>query len=329
MYNSVKECIIIFTKDRPQKLSKIIKQLIKLDKIDIIIIDDSVSKLAKEINSKLCNVADNIHYHGKDEQKELLRNLKSFKLENFIEPLGARRWHLGFIRNYAIILTKSLRYEKVLFVDDDIIFRDITIIKKVVSKLNDFDFVGAKILGSPDYSIIDNITDECGQKLELCNIPCGGFLGFNLNVISEYFLDYYNEDLLWIYLHPYTSKIYCCEEVYQQSQGSSRDLIKEALWQEFGEILFEGAHKSFQKNNFSLLTRNNFWNKVLQEETRYVKKLGDLCREKNIKNDKINILKQIELYILRLTANNFIKVFIEYFKKRKSWRNILLNLYRA
>ncbi len=319
------QCIIIFTKDRLLTLSRLIKHLVNIGK-DVIILDDSISKKIQNTISLLCGKADNIFYHGKEEQKIIFQNLGGLGINQFTEPLGTKGWHLGFVRNYAIILSRLLRYKRVLFIDDDIIIKDMNVINNLMKKVNDADFVGAKILGKPDYSIVDEIADKCNLKLEMSDISSGGFLAFNSDTISEYFLNYYNEDIIWIYLHSPKIKIVNCGAVHQQSYELPENKSEQASNQEFGEILFQGVYKAFKRNNSMLLTQKSFWSNVLDREMRYIRKLKELYKEKNIKDETINIFKPLLCYLSRISPDNFLKVFTKYFKTRDIWRDILAEL---
>lgn len=48
--------------------------------------------------------------------------------------------------------------------DDDIIIKDVNIIMGMTKLLDNADFVGAKISGMPDHSIVGHIMRELGMK---------------------------------------------------------------------------------------------------------------------------------------------------------------------
>lgn len=71
-----KKGIIIFTKNRPQKLSKTLPQIVNVD-LPVIVLDDSGDSKSKQVVKSISKRSENIHYHGKIEQRMILQKLKS------------------------------------------------------------------------------------------------------------------------------------------------------------------------------------------------------------------------------------------------------------
>lgn len=194
-----------------------------------------------------------------------------------------------------------------------------------MDKLNDYDFVSAEISGMPDYSVIDRITKVCGLQLGMSGTLSGGFLAFNLNVVSEYFLNYYNEDMIWIYLHP-NVKILKYGVVYQQPYNIFENAIERALEQEFGEVLIRGVYGAFEQGEPSVLLHKNFWDDILNIETEHIKKVAGLCKGKDIENIGIDVCNALLYYLSNLYSDDFVKVFVGYFKRKKVWIDNLTKL---
>jgi glycosyltransferase involved in cell wall biosynthesis len=269
------KCITLFTKNRPEILSKTLPQLTNAD-LSVIVLDDSTNTETKRIVDNIAKKWNNIYYHGRPEQKELLQKFTKLvsDLDYFIKPLGTNGWTLGYVRNYAIILAKTLDFERVLFMDDDIIIKDVNIIKEMMKLLDNADFVGAKISGMPDDSVVGYIMRELGMKPY--EFLSGGFLAFNLDSVSECFLNYYNEDWIWLFLHKPKVKLVKYGEVHQLPFNPFENAVERALQQEFGEILVDGVKKAIESKNNAALTDVPFWNRIVEKRSYLIKDLINL-----------------------------------------------------
>ena len=187
---------------------------------------------------------------------------------------------MGYTRNYAIILAKVLGFERVLFMDDDIIIEDNSPVYEMFDLLNNADFVSAEIKGMPDLSVVDFIMQKVG--LEPYRFMSGGFLAFNLNSVAEYFLNYYNEDWIWLFMHRPEAKLVKYGEVYQLPYDPFENAIEKALHQEFGEILVEGVKRYIEIENKSntLLLNKDFWDEIVKMRANLIKDIMHLSQKK-------------------------------------------------
>ncbi len=342
-----KKCIIIFTKDRPSTLLESLRHLRNI-KIDIIILDDSVYRQIKMYVNSHYKI-NNIFFHDKHKQRVILQNLRDLNIDAFVKHLSVKGWNLGFARNYAIILSKVLGYKKVIFMDDDIIVRDDDIIVNIMEKLNEVDFVGAKISGMPDNSLLGHIIRACnieeeeflsaGFLLQTINsekklrtikpyeLLSGGFLAFNLDAVSEYFFNYYNEDWIWLFLHGPKTKGINYGKVYQLPYDPFQNAVEKAMFQEFGEILVDGVYTALkERRNFSQLIYKSFWKGILEKRFIDIKKLAELCKGNEIEYITLDVCKALLKYYSKAGPDIFAKVFTAYFEQRAGWLFILEKL---
>lgn len=317
---SNESCIILFIKDRPQLLSQTVKDLLDVG-MDIIALDDSRSAETKAAVRKQCR-ADNLCYHSKDKQAIFLESLKRFivNVDGFVKPLGKGGWNLGFSRNYALILCKACGYKRVLFVDDDIVVKNAEFIETIIKRLDRADFVGARVRGMPDDSMIGHLMRMCGG--ETYEFLSGGFLGFNLEAVTEHFLNHYNEDRIWLYLHAPICKLATYGEVQQVQYNLFEDAAAKALRQEFGEILAEGAEEASKQNDLDLLVDEDFWREILYMRLAYIKSLDKLCMGKKVEEVARNVCKVLTKYYSRVSPDTFVKVYVKYLETRCKWRSI-------
>ena len=204
--------------------------------------------------------------------------------------------------------------------DDDIVIEDDSIIYNTFDLLDDSDFVGAEIKGMPDLSVVDHIMQKLG--MEPYRFMSGGFLAFKLSSVSEYFLNYYNEDWIWLFLHKPKAKLVKYGEVYQLPYDPFENAVERALQQEFGEILVEGIIDAIPEGNLSLLKSVAFWDNVLKKCKTNLKRLKELCNDKNFEMGSIICSTLLEYY-KTLSPKKFVKVFNQYYNEKTRWLNLI------
>lgn len=311
--------IIIFTKDRPQTLVKTLTAL-KSQKEAIIVLDDSYRLKNRKENARYIYNYTKATYHGKKDQSHILENIQIKNIELFINKLGVRKWNLGNIRNYALLLTSYLGVEKVLFIDDDIIVKDKTLISKTFELLDSHQFVGAKISATPDDSIVGHIVRKLGLPPE--EFLSGGFLAFKNSSVTEYFLNIYNEDWLWLYLHNTKGRLLQYGKAEQLFFNTFKDAIKKGKNQEIGEILVDGVKESLEYRKTSLLLEKKFWVKILEEKQDYFRDLLRIGMMKK-ENKCCKILTRVASYSSTLDPGIFASIFRSYYKTKPKWVEIL------
>lgn len=318
------EAIIIFTKDRPKVLVHTLS-LIRQFPNTIIILDDSNKKVNQEENKRIVSGYANIHYHGINEQEKLISRIQvhHLNLKAFINQLGVKEWNLGYARNYAIILSRVYKFKKVLLMDDDIKVQNIQLINEIFDKLNSYNFVGSKVTVMEDDSVIGHIVRKLGLKPE--EYFSGGFIAFRSKDICECFINQYNEDWIWMYLHNVRLKFMLYGEVIQQTFDPYKNWKKKVNSQEIGELLVDGVKEAFQAKDIGLLSNLNFWKRILQEKQEYYEILSDLSKKKGL-NDLQLIIKFAARHSSTIKPALLLSTFNDYFKQRKKWQKILSNI---
>jgi len=313
----------MFTKNRPEILSKTLSQLTNID-IPVIVLDDSTNNETKQIVDNIAKKGNNIYYQSKHEQQILLRKITKlgFSLDHFIKPLGTNGWTLGYVRNYAIILAKALGFEQILFMDDDIIIKDDNIVQEMMKLLSNADFVGAKISGMPDDSVVGYIMRELGMKPY--EFLSGGFLAFNLNSVSEYFLNYYNEDWIWLFLHKPKAKLVKHGEAHQLPYDPFENAGEKALQQEFGEILVDGVKQVIDSENYALLSNKHFWDRIIEKRIDLIKDITNLSKNNCVIG--VSVGRFLLSYLSKIDGEKIVNIFTTYYEKKKLWNRLLCDL---
>ena len=318
-----KECIMVVTKNRPEILSKTLHQLANIN-LPAIVLDDSTNTETRQIVNNITKKGNNIYYHGTHEQKDILQKFTELgvNLDYFIiKPLGTNGWTLGYTRNYAIILAKTLGIERLLFMDDDIIIKQ-NIIQEMMKLLDNADFVGAKISGMPDDSVVGYIMRELSMKPY--EFLSGGFLAFNLDSVSEYFLNYYNEDWIWLFLHKPKVKLTKYGEVHQLPFNPFENAVERALQQEFGEILVDGVKKAIESKNNAALTDVHFWNRIVEKRSDLIKDVINLSENNCVTG--MSVGKFLLSYHSKVDGKQLVNIFTTYFARKKLWLHLLYDL---
>lgn len=310
-------CLIVFSKDRPDRLLQTLSYLNGLS-YPIYLIDDSMESINREVICKLCNDL-NIKYHGQYEQKEIINSIGSMSITDFTGVLGQQKWNLGLNRNYAIIYSLFLGYDKVIFMDDDVIC-DHRIIDDIITNLEIYPFVGSEITNMPDHSIIGHIYRACGNLLP--QYVSGTFLGIDLSKIAHYFLNEYNEDWIWLFLENNGQYIHKIGQVKQLKFNPLQDWKSKILFQEVGEILWDGLYY-FQPPKRSDLITTDFWVDVLEIRKKEIKEISSFILPDQISSMAIAMQDYVLQFHKNLLPSFFAGIFYNYFNKVEEWQYVV------
>jgi len=265
----------------------------------------------------------NANYYGKSEfiESAILHNLESQKYNSIYKQLGDAEWNLGYARNYALFLSKIHNAYKVLFMDDDIVIPKEEIINNSFSLLEQFDFVGTNIGGMIDDSILGHISNDIGFKDTDERNMSGGFLAFNPKRIRFPFLNIYNEDWIWLFLHSNEEKYLQPDFVIQKYSDPYFDYENKILFQEYGEIIISGILLAKEKENFELLTLKIFWESVIGERKFYISKLYELAKISKRKDLTVMIKWLLQNYS-QYGSCYFSECFNDYLNVKQKFENV-------
>jgi hypothetical protein len=306
--------IFIFTKDRPETFNKSIAS-IQYSLHSKYVIDDSIEYKNQVYVYEFCKKHSNCNYLGKEQFRNFVTENKiNFPKFNFLlRELGCSQWNLGYARNFALLYSKAIGVDKVLFMDDDIHVPNLKLIDDLFQSVKDFQFVGANITGLVDDSALGHIATD----LEIFNerMLSGGFMVFNPNIIDQYFLNNYNEDWIWLFLQLKGKKYLQTGEVFQELSNPLANYQKKVIFQEHGEIALDGILDLFKKGSYDSLVQLSFWKRMLSEREEYLNLLTEKAKEKN-KSEYIEIIDWIKKHSTNFKAETFASLFEKYFADR-------------
>lgn len=323
---NLKEAIFIFTKDRPDVLTKTLSYINNLA-IRKYIIDDSFQEINQAANKKLTSIHSNIFYCGQNEYDEFIRlyNIDTDKFKSILRKVGTSEWNLGYARNFALLFSKAIDVYKALFVDDDIAILDISLIFNTFSLLENYNFVGANIDGMTDDSIIGFISQDLGIINDNERTLSGGFLAFKPQKIRMPFINVYNEDWIWLLLHSNEDKHLQKNSVFQNMSNPYFDFKDKIIFQEIGEIIFTGISMLNEKKEFRFLISDVFWEKVLNKRKIYLTKLYNNAAIKK-KRDLMEMIKWVQDYYKEIDNHIFSELFDNYNNDKLTFREIYNSL---
>ncbi len=314
------ESIFIFTKDRPVTLSKTLAS-IKSVSYSKFVIDDSICFKNQVSVSKLCKEYTNCNYLGKEQFKYFVsENEIEFPKFNFLlREVGNTEWNLGYARNFALLYSKSIHADKVLFIDDDIRVPTPKLISHLFQSTKHFQFAGANITGLTDDSVLGHIANDLGVFNE--RMLSGGFMAFNPNTIEQYFLNNYNEDWIWLYLQLRGKDYLQTGEVFQEYSNPLANYQTKIIFQEYGEIALDGILDLFKVGSYDSLIELSFWQRMLEEREEYLNILSENAKERN-KSEYIKIIDWIKTHSRDLKAETFASLFEKYFSNKIIFENV-------
>lgn len=318
------EAIFIFTKDRPETLSKTLASIQAVPYAKYVI-DDSVSKENQQRVSLLCSSHLKCVYLGKKEFNNFTKHyqIDLKKFDFLLREVGNIDWNLGYARNFALLYSKSLRLKKVLFTDDDINVPDLNLIDELFELINDYQFVGANISGLVDDSVLGHIATDVGILNE--RMVSGGFMVFNPNNIDHFFFNNYNEDWIWLFLQLKNEKHMQTGKVFQELCDPLSKYKDKIIFQEFGEIALDGILDLYKEGSYDSLLLLPFWERMIEEREEYLDLLAKMAE--NMGNSKsLEIVNWVKKHFANFNALVFQILFEKYFTNRKTFLKLYAKL---
>lgn len=292
--------IYVFTCNNCMKLQKIINELCSLVNIyDIVIIDDSDKFDIIKANVNLTKMFD-LTYLGKDEFIKFY-NLKK-EIINSKQCLGDETWNLGIARNFALDYSLRNKYEKVLFVDDDISEIDSKILSEGFSLLDGNNFVSCNLIGTEDNSIIGHISKNLGIIDEFSRMLSGGFLFLTPSSINNSFLNLYNEDWIIQFLEKDKLRITMPFSVKHNATNDINSRIDQINFQEIGELIIEGLNRD--ENALSL--DSSFWDSIIKFRIKYIQTIKEMAQQANAEH-YYDICNHLQIWLKQLDGQTILK----------------------
>lgn len=269
-----KFAIFIFTNDNSTILKGLIRNIISLkNEINIHIIDDSSHLKEKHLNKIVAREINENAYLG-SEEFELFYPQNERSKEKLMS-IGNSKWNLGTARNFAVDYSKSNDYDKVLFVDQDIININISELKKGFEILDNDKFISFILEGLTDDSIIGHLATKYGLQNDTETLLSGGFFYFNPYALTNRFLNIYNEDWILQLLESDKQRVLLPYKVKHLGDLKNIISLEELIFQEIGELVIDGLLEDIDCLNRGM----DFWIKIISDRKLYIRGLREIINE--------------------------------------------------
>ena len=149
-----------------------------------------------------------------------------------------RRTDTSLKRNLGLLLAKAVGWQRVVFLDDDIVVEDPADLRRAVALLDRHYAVGLSIGGYPDNSVVCHAHREAGGRQD--TFVGGGALAVRVDRIESFFPKVYNEDWLFLLDDVRLRSVAQLGTAYQQPYDPFAD-PERARGEEFGDDLAEGV----------------------------------------------------------------------------------------
>jgi hypothetical protein len=250
----------------------------------------------------------------------LLDDFQIFIKEKY--HLETIQWDLPLKRNFAILFSLQNSLNKILLLDDDIMFNDKNNIYSMVSALDSYWISGCYSIGEIDTSLIGGVSLKYNNKH--IKFFSGNCLAVNVREFTPFFPEIYNEDWLAILPAIINHKAILAGEVTQLPRIVS-DYRQIASFQEFGEIIADDIyeHISSKENLYScisdLITKLcdlSYWEKVIKDRTLWLNILEDFENDEKTKD----IISGAKETISKITPEKCIDFLETWYKQEIEWR---------
>ena len=311
--------IVVFSKDRPDRLAKTLPPIAQMS-YRVLLLDDSLSEENRISIKHLCSELD-VEYHGSAEQDRVLSILPSRASKAFIGRLGTKHWSLGYNRNYAFIYSLLNSISKIILLDDDIRFYKPSDAGLLFTGLENNSFVGANITGMPDNSIVGYLFDAA--RVERSSYTSGSCLAVRTVDVRHHFLNDYNEDWIWLLLEMNGNTVPQVVSVEQLLYDPFSEIERRPIFQEFGEILWEGLFLAHKQGSPNLVLNLDFWREVLMTRVADISSLTALNLKEPLHSHACSISGRLLKYLDSLRPSLFVDHLMEYNSKLLLWRELV------
>jgi hypothetical protein len=191
----------------------------------------------------------------------------------------ARRTDLSRKRNLALMLSHTLGWTRVLFLDDDITKLNPADVRKASGLLNTHSAVGFQIGGFPDHSVVCHAYRDAGGKQQ--SFIGGGALAVELTRSKSFFPDIYNDD--WFFLLDGDKRLRSSAmagqvEQYPYDPFRSPD---RARAEELGDVLAEGIFWLLDQDQLTLEADRGHWARFLDRRAQFIQGVLEMVQADN------------------------------------------------
>ena len=180
----------------------------------------------------------------------------------------ARNTDTSAKRNLGLVLSHMIGWDRIVFLDDDILVGDPGDLLQAAGLLDTHSAVGLSIVGFPDNSVVCHAYRAVGGTQQ--SFIGGGALVVSLSRSRSFFPDIYNED--WFYLldaEKGLQSLAASGEARQRPYDPYQD-SRRARREEFGDVLAEGTFWLLDQGRAVADADEAYWAEFLERRRRFV-----------------------------------------------------------
>ena len=176
---------------------------------------------------------------------------------SFAHLKAGRNSDLSLKRNLGLLLARLMRWEKIMFLDDDIFGVTLTDLAKIASQLDSHQVTGLISRSFPDNSVVCHANRLSGRDQD--TFVTGAALGVNCaETPLDFFPDVYNKDWLFFATHAARGQVISVGTARQQSYKPFADPNR-AVLEEFGDLIAEGLYALFNDGQSLDAATKDYW----------------------------------------------------------------------
>jgi hypothetical protein len=184
-----------------------------------------------------------------------------------------RRTDLSTKRNLALVLSHKLRWNRIIFLDDDIRVPDPLDLSKAAGLLDAHSAVGLGIGGFPDNSVVCHAFRDSGGKQE--TFIGGGAMAVAMRRNRSFFPNIYNDD--WFFVldaGKRLQQVATVGEVLQYPYDPYR--VDRAQTEEFGDVLAEGIFWVLDQGKPAAEGDLRHWGAFLEHRKQFIEQVRSM-----------------------------------------------------
>jgi glycosyltransferase involved in cell wall biosynthesis len=193
-------------------------------------------------------------------------------------------------RNFGLLLAKLVGWNKVVFLDDDIVVPDPLDLRVAAGLASEFAGVGMNIEGMPDNSVVCHAYREAGGPQD--NFVGGGALAVAVNSTTSFFPNVYNEDWFFLLdedgLQKTTLIGTAVQEWYDPFGNEDR-----ARREEFGDTLAEGLFWLLDVGRSIRDADAVFWQKFIERRRGFIAEVTAMVQPIDPVERRIRMLESL------------------------------------
>jgi hypothetical protein len=194
---------------------------------------------------------------------------------SFTSLKAGRDSDLSLKRNLGLLLARLMRWDKIMFLDDDIFGVTVTDLAKIASQLDYHEVVGLISRSFPDNSVVCHANRLRGWWQD--NFVTGAALGVSTADADkplDFFPDVYNEDWFFLATHAERGHVVSVGEARQRTYKPFADPHR-AVTEEFGDLIAEGLYALFNDSLTLDAATWVYWDEFINARKNLIDRLAE------------------------------------------------------